>query len=740
MESRIKYDIYKAIHQEKKITEIYIDSEEFEWFYAVGHYTATCTEAIDFTLFDKTICALLQIEGSLSLEEIGIILGFNVIDKPSEQKYKDLAEYEILKEALVSLESYEMIDGGDLDFSYCTLTSMGKEYVTKGKKFKIHQNKGFKLYFDYTSGNHAKAKENFEFIRGERTNNQIPLDFEDEVFLKSFAEYQIPDIYNPDKLNSFKDVKLIGLDYFKARLYKVFLLDVLMGKIRMLVYDPIGKIINDFFTEYITETTKDNELVDIIKEKYPFVELNDTEDKLTTDLNRFQEKIETSLEEVNITDIKELLDDYYQNVTYIEPLTFFSEINQFIKEANTEVWLLLRDTYSIDTETLEETIRNNSNKVFFIYLKRSQNSQSLLNKIEKFKNAYIQLVDEVKEFNVIFRDKNHLWNVFKEGWFRVPILRGEQKAGIEQLFIYRNLSEDDLDRECLNNFREDFASHYVPNTYEEIKNSLACFNTRNEITKEEFECIKELGEELLPFKHLVSYEKYFSDLETLKNRIIQAILKNREDKVNETIDSLSKRLSGDNSLTIRSVENVERILLQEKNKFLEEEAPLFRHLEEKISEIKKDLEIARMRKSIIIDTNILLENPNIIELIGSEQRIIFSGKVLDELDSMKERPNLKEQAQKAIRNIHKHQQDKNILFKTSKINNLSEDFDPKSPDNIILSVARQYRKNNPILLTNDKGMSLKAKAMRIPAKNIDELQTILGMSKSSRKNKHKKRK
>jgi len=36
---------------------------------------------------------------------------------------------------------------------------------------------------------------------------------------------------------------------------------------------------------------------------------------------------------------------------------------------------------------------------------------------------------------------------------------------------------------------------------------------------------------------------------------------------------------------------------------------------------------------------------------------------------------------------------------------------------MILSVALQYQKRNPILLTNDKGLQIKAEMLEIPAKN-----------------------
>ena len=52
-------------------------------------------------------------------------------------KILDLAEKEILTEALQSLSSQEfgrMIDGGDINFSSCRLTSTGREYAEKKSK------------------------------------------------------------------------------------------------------------------------------------------------------------------------------------------------------------------------------------------------------------------------------------------------------------------------------------------------------------------------------------------------------------------------------------------------------------------------------------------------------------------------------------------------------------------------------------------------------------------------------
>ena len=229
-------------------------------------------------------------------------------------------------------------------------------------------------------------------------------------------------------------------------------------------------------------------------------------------------------------------------------------------------------------------------------------------------------------------------------------------------------------------------------------------------------------------------------LEQEKQKYIDTILKNRKEKINSEIEKIAKKFIEKKNPTIDFIERLENQLNKEKDKCLEEEYVLFVDLETKLKTSKKDIEIASRRKSIIIDTNILLEEPNIIEIIGQYQTIVFSGKVIDELDNLKIKPALKDKAQDAIRNIHKHQQDKNIRFNTSKLDNLPSDFDNRSPDNIILSVALQYLKKNPILLTNDKGMNIKAKTLEIPAKTIAELKDILELSKTVHSNKNNKKK
>jgi hypothetical protein len=734
MISDLDYNIYTAIQQNKKITEIYLGFDEIEWFYSVAKYSATFTEAIDFTLFDKTICGLLQIEEHLSLEQIGEILGFNVIDNPSEKKYKDVAEYEILKEALQTLEDYEMIDGGDIDFSYCTLTTIGKEYVSKGKKFKIHQNKEFELYFDYTSQELDKAKENFEFIKGiKTTNNENYFDFEDEEFLKSFAQNQIPGIYNPDNLNSFKDAECIEINHFKSVLYRIYVLNITNGKISTHVIDPTSKSINEFFSEYDSKVINDNIIENFIVSNYQMQDFDIEENEVVISLYDFQERINQASDEKNAETVLSILKDYYINSLFIEPTLFLKDISNFIGYKTQEIWLLLKKVSKKEIDTLKALIDSYQEKFFFIYLETDEVSQRFYDQInknaKKYKNVYILLMDAVAEFNVLFKTTDGIWNVFKNGKYNIPVLLNGNLNYIEKEFIYKNVTEIDLEENYLKNYRIEFAKEYTPIIHRNVSSYLNELNIEEETSIKKLNELRSIDNRIIPFQNIEELKSLFTPLKNKKQEGIQIILKNREQKIRLSIEKIELKLIERKQHSIVFLEKIENQISKEKEKCLQEELSLFIDLETKLKSIKKDVEIASKRKSIIIDTNILLEEANIIEMIGQYQTIVFSGKVIDELDNLKIKPELQEKAQKAIRNIHRHRQDQNIKFETSKIDNLPRDFNKKSPDNIILSVALLYLKRNPIILTNDKGMSIKAKTLDIPAKNIHELKAILEMSK-----------
>lgn len=127
-------------------------------------------------------------------------------------------------------------------------------------------------------------------------------------------------------------------------------------------------------------------------------------------------------------------------------------------------------------------------------------------------------------------------------------------------------------------------------------------------------------------------------------------------------------------------------------------------------EIKKDKE-----NIYIIDTNVFVDCPDIISKIDKQYHVILSAKVIDELDYLKislteeQRKNV----QKALKQINESIDKRNIKMDTADLTLLPNDFNKKSPDNFILSVALRYKNENPIMLTSDNGLQIKAKGLGI---------------------------
>lgn len=115
----------------------------------------------------------------------------------------------------------------------------------------------------------------------------------------------------------------------------------------------------------------------------------------------------------------------------------------------------------------------------------------------------------------------------------------------------------------------------------------------------------------------------------------------------------------------------------------------------------------------VIDTNVFVNCPDIISRIDKQYPIIMAAKVVDELDKMKIKLDTKgkQNAENAIRSINRQMEQRDIRMELSDVSLLPEDFDKRSPDNMILSVALKYKSGNPILLTSDNGLQLKAKGL-----------------------------
>lgn len=132
----------------------------------------------------------------------------------------------------------------------------------------------------------------------------------------------------------------------------------------------------------------------------------------------------------------------------------------------------------------------------------------------------------------------------------------------------------------------------------------------------------------------------------------------------------------------------------------------------------------------IIDTNVFIEKPDIIDTIPEDYFVVLSAKVLEELDHLKIKKNIsvagKKRANRALKNISDSlsRKDREIIMEDSDVRLLPKDFDKHNPDNKILSVALKFVGENPILLTSDFGLQARAKAMGVESISLKEYQKI----------------
>lgn len=134
-------------------------------------------------------------------------------------------------------------------------------------------------------------------------------------------------------------------------------------------------------------------------------------------------------------------------------------------------------------------------------------------------------------------------------------------------------------------------------------------------------------------------------------------------------------------------------------------------------------EIKKGKENIyIIDTNVFVNEPTIISRIDKKYRVVLSAKVVDELDKLKITLNQtgKTNVQKALKYINNNIGNGQLTMATANLELLPAEFSRKSPDNMIIAVALAFAGSNPIILTSDNGMQVKAKGLGITTISLSE--------------------
>lgn len=127
-------------------------------------------------------------------------------------------------------------------------------------------------------------------------------------------------------------------------------------------------------------------------------------------------------------------------------------------------------------------------------------------------------------------------------------------------------------------------------------------------------------------------------------------------------------------------------------------------------------------KTYIVDTNVFVQSPDIIDHINPRDNIVLSAKVIDELDKLKVTltDESKRNVETALKNINMKFSSRNIRMECADFTCLPPDFAKKNPDNLILSIALKFRNQNAILLTSDNGFQIKAKGLGLNTISLNE--------------------
>lgn len=735
MISTLDLNIYKAIFQKKNITEKYIGYTIFDWVYSEVHYTADCTLGIAFDVFDKVIVGILKVDEVLSIIQIGEILGMNLIDNPKELQYKDEAEYDILRMALDNLKNYEMIETGDIYYSACRLTMIGNEYAQKGRKFKYEGNKPFSIWFDHTSNQHIEAKKQFQRLIGKNMDILMSdISNYQEAFLKEVAAYQLPEIYDIEKGNSFTrpQINRQNSKTYILKLYIALLFDIESKQFSLEAYEPNVKKILPYFSQWLNEYKKEELIMQFFQENKI-----DTEDfNLNTQNNYFEQLIakKKDLEGFEKDKIPQLFTSVHQEMEFIDIEYFWNNIFSFFTPKTKEVFFLIPDISIKIIELFNQLIEKENIPILYFILQKSEKS-GLIEAISTLNdnckqvnnNVFLAIYGRITAFTCWFiEDETVKCFTLKKFGFKYQE-NFTSKAIIQQADITKLDIEGDYYK-----IKDALAGLHLPIIADYIQEKIAANVPDTKLSKpliESYNTLDIKAKVFVDLQHNESALKQIFQIEKSKKLFIQQLKERHKVKLLAAIQQLQTDFNQQTFSQLSDLnpfyEKIKTIgigcfeeysdLKVELNKFAD-----------KIKETEIYIREEILAKTYIIDTNVFIAEPNILSIIDKKHYIALTLTVIEELDRLKTRESTKESAIKAIRNINEMLQQSNKQKKArikkarADLTLLPMELQQKSADNYLLSMALVYKNENPIILTIDRNLQSKAMMLNISIQTMDD--------------------
>lgn len=327
---------YNAIAKSKKVSELFLGTFDINWDFAKIGYTAVCTEALPLTVMERMVCGIVNLDGRVYLGDLARIMGLNIENDVQNLKFQDMGEKEILLETLRTLDQFGMITTSDDSFSYVELTEIGKEYYAKGRKFKSGETKGFTMYFDLTAGEHSKAKTLFSKLsvdgsKEQQDNSELP--YEEENFVKQYAESQIPQYYSEKAGNSFTDMSVSSNEFLYKKVVLGVIYDSSTETYRFEVIDN-GGISTEYLNNHINSKDNSHHYLQLFLTKQPKTSIskNDSQIKFEEIIAKVQSDADYAIFNKKPQIALQIVANYMMSPEYMEKQNFFNYIKLNIKQ------------------------------------------------------------------------------------------------------------------------------------------------------------------------------------------------------------------------------------------------------------------------------------------------------------------------------------------------------------------------------------------------------------------------
>lgn len=671
-------EIYNEIKPTMGLTEMYLGHVIFPWHYALADYSADRTEGIPFDVFDNVICRLLELDGTMTIVQLGNILGMNIEDNVPKGKYRDFAEYEILSEKIQQMIEFGLVDSSN--GAYC-LTRIGKESVAVGRKFRTISDYDFPLFYDLTGGQNMLAR--IAFIDAARKESDIttPYNYKDEEKIKSFSNHQIIGIYNPQEGNSFSNLRLNEVREYVNSVHFAVVYDFLKRDYRLVCYNPMGQC--NLYTEAINQ---DNSLKERIIQC--FIDQQDSSSEMKTELQTHFE--DNAIETQKHIDYKEYLEQdtaldriaYKESEEIIVPEDFWNDVESRTLSSNPKRVCFCVEILNIEIiKSIKQMAEKNSTTKFFLAFGQKEQGANILESNNLYlcqmplTNRVLCTIDDKIQFN---SDK-YVYSYHDRYYQRNVVVRTDSEIENKEIF-------------------NAFVRTWVPKYLTDFRQSIRRKISGNKGI-ERLASIEEKMEDFMPYIVELNLSDIYKETIRLRNHKMHDLKIEHAESLKNELLKLMGETALENIKNLNEIKSVEEKLASIERRSYDDYTELrgmIGSINAALKERENFIRDILLAKTYIIDTNIFIDDPDILSKIKMPNKAVICAKVTDELDKFKirtkEDSGVHEKASKALRSINNAlKKNKGTVVKAiANTRFLPEDFTDRSADNRILCVALMY--------------------------------------------------